>query len=166
VTPAEIESHLQPFDILLYRPKKGSFFGTVIQFKTWHSISHCEMYVGDGKSVASREGIGVNVYPWRPSELTWVLRPTEPLDIAGFWKWFLTVKGQKYDWWGLRRFEWFSSIPSGNNAKMFCSEFLARACRALQAKVFGNIEDADAIAPFAFILSPNVRGILTPADLQ
>ena len=160
----DIEATLQPGDCLLYKPK--GVFGKIIQVKNWHRISHVEIYTGKGKSVASRDGLGVALYPWRDTELAYVLRPTYPLDWFGFWKWFKTVDGQKYDWVGLLRFAWFDSIPTGKNDKMFCSEFATRAYRALGAKVFNDIEDADAIAPFEFLLSPNLTVIATPLSLK
>jgi hypothetical protein len=163
MTPAAIEARLLPGDVLLYKPT--GIFGTLIRIKSWHEISHCEMYVGDSKSVASRDGIGVNVYPWRNTQLVYVLRPTYPLDWASFWRWFLTVKGEKYDWWGLHRFLIASSPSSGDNDKMFCSEFLTRAYRYLNAHVFSDYEDADAIAPFQFLTSPNLTPVLTPTSL-
>ena len=166
MTPTEIQSLLKPGDCLLYRPKPRSLFGNIIKFKNWHEVSHVEIYVGAGKSVASRDGLGVAQYPWRDSELAYVLRPTYPLDWAAFWKWFQTVNGQKYDWLGLLRFGWFKSIGTGDNSKMFCSEFAARAYRVLNAHVFADAEDADAIAPFQFLTSPNLTWVATPLSLR
>src|SRR5690348_3462336 len=117
---------LQPGDCLLYHPVKGSFFGWLIARKTWHDVSHCEMYVGKGKSFASRDGIGVGLYDLRVTELAYVLRPEDSLDWAAFWKWFKTVDGQKYDWFGLARMVYTKSVSTGHNDKMFCSEALVR----------------------------------------
>lgn len=164
MTTNEIQSLLKPGDCLLYKPK--GFFGWLIKLKTWHNIAHCELYLGDGKSAASRDGIGVGIYPWRNTELAYILRPTYPLDWAGFWKWFRTVNGQKYDWVGLLRFAWFQEIPAGKDDKQFCSEFLCRAYRSLSAKVFSDTDDADAIAPGDFLQSPNLTVIATPISLR
>lgn len=160
----KLQSLLQPGDCLLYAPK--GIFGAIIKFKNWHEVAHVEVYVGDGRSVASRDGIGVGLYPWRDAQLAYILRPELPLDWYAFWKWFMTVNGQKYDWLGLLRFTWFRSIPAGKNDKMFCSEFVARAYRALGAKVFADGEDADAIAPFQFLTSPNLKWVATPLTLK
>lgn len=163
MTRAQIEPLLQPGDCLLYRPVRfdlrhpGWIFGALIMFKTWHAVSHCELYVGKGRSAASRDGKGVALYPWRDSELAYVLRPTRPLDWKAFWTWYLSVDGQGYDWWGLVRFAWFRSVGGENNGKMFCSEFVTRAYRALRAGVFSDHEDADGIAPFEFLLSPTLQ---------
>lgn len=166
MTRNEIESLLQPGDTLLYSPKPGSFFGWVISKKTWHGISHCEMYTGRGKAVASRDGIGVGLYEWRNTELAYILRPTHPLDWTAFWRWFKTVDGQKYDWFGLLRFVYTKSGSTSNNNKQFCSEFLTRAYRYLGAKVFNDFEDADAIAPANFLTSPNLTILATPLSLR
>lgn len=166
MTPSEIESLLLPGDCLLYGPKPGSIFGWIIARKTWHGISHCELYVGKGRSCASRDGQGVGQYPLRTDQLAYVLRPTYPLDWAAYWKWFKDVDGQKYDWWGLLRFVYTKTGSTGNNDKQFCSEWLTRAYRALKAKVFNDIEDADAIAPASFITSANLTVIATPLSLR
>jgi hypothetical protein len=152
----QLQDVLQPGDCLLYRPKSGSVFGWLIARKTWHNISHCELYVGKGKSAASRDGIGVGQYPLRETELCYILRPAYPLDWAAFWRWFKTVDGQKYDWFGLLRFAYTKSGSTGKNDKQFCSEFEARAYRMLGAKVFNDSQDADAIVPASFLYSPNL----------
>lgn len=166
LTAAEIQPLLRPADCLLYRPTSfewkhpgrfGWIFGDAIDFRSWHDVCHCEMYIANGKSVASRDGQGVAMYPWRNTELQYVLRPTvTPLHWRAFWPWFYSVNGEAYDWWGLLRFAWFKDVGHGDNHKMFCSEFLARAYRALGAQVIGDNEDADAVAPFEFLLSPNL----------
>lgn len=165
MTTSEIESLLKPGDCLLYAPT--GFYGWIIQSKTWHRVGHVEIYVGNGRSTASRNGIGVGLYPWRNTELAYVLRPTrsDTLDWIGFWKWFRTVNGQGYDWLGLLRFAWFKDVKIGGGDRMFCSPFAARAYRALNACVFGDAEDADAIAPFEFLLSPNLTIIATTQSL-
>lgn len=164
MTPAEILTLLKPGDCLLYRPK--GFFGFLIREKTWHKIAHCEMYVGNGASVASRDGKGVGQYPWRNTELAYVLRPPQSeINWPEFWKWFRTVNGQPYDWFGLARFAWGGDIGTGNNGKMFCSEFLTRAYRKLVAKVIGDEEDADAVAPFEFLVTSSLTVIATPISL-
>lgn len=169
LTADQLLALARPGDCLLYRPKPfewkhpGSIFGVGIALKTWHQVSHCELYIGKGRSAASRDGLGVTLYPFRSTELAYILRPNAPtLDWVGFWKWFRSVNGEKYDWWGLVRFAWFKSVGGGNNGKMFCSEFLTRAYRALGVPVFNPDEDADAVAPFEFLVSPN----LTPVSVS
>jgi hypothetical protein len=166
MTPQELEPRLKPGDCLLYGPKPGSFWGWVIARKTWHGVSHCELFIGKGKSFASRDGIGVGLYPLRSEQIAYVLRPTAWLDWAAFWKWFYTVNGQKYDWFGLLRFVYTKEGSCGNNDKQFCSEAMTRAYRALAAHVFNDKEDADAIAPANFLLSPALTIVETPLSLR
>jgi len=148
-------SLLKSGDFLLYRPT--GFFGWIITIKTWHKIGHCECYIGDGYSVASRTGIGVGTYPFRADELAEVLRfkPEYKFKLNSALTWFLRVaKGQGYDWLGLLRFAWGSDYTKGDkNNKQFCSEFLTRFARAGGVDPFNN-DDADAIPPFMFADSP------------
>jgi hypothetical protein len=143
---------LQPGDCLLYAPK--GFFGWVISIKTWHPIAHCEAYVGNGLSVASRDGIGVGQYDWRRSELKYVLRPNQPFDLqAALTRFDSEWRGQGYDWLGLLRFGWRAPVSAFRfQNKQFCSEMLARFYRAGGLDAF-NGADADSIAPFQFMLS-------------
>ena len=166
MTPSEIRSLLRPGDCLLYAP--NSVYGWLIAIKTYTKVSHCEVYVGNGRSAASRDGVGVGIYPLRTANLAYVLRYSESdlLDWVAFWKWFRTVNGQKYDWLGLLRFVWWRGIGTGKNARMFCSEFQARAYRELNARVFSPLADADAIVPADFLRSPSLVVIATPQSLR
>jgi len=168
---------LQPGDVLLYRPLgfhwrriPGWVFGRLIALKTWHNISHCEVFAGSKErwhnlkgqvwggyaSEASRDGLGVDRYPLRLTELAYVLRPIEP-DFD--WKkgevWFESVKGQKYDWWGLVRFVRTNMKPSFN--RMFCSTFVIRRLRQSGNHPVADTVDADSIAPAGLIDSPTLR---------
>lgn len=135
---------LKPGDILLYRPV--GFFGWVISIKTWHPISHVEIYDGDLKSLASRDGIGVGRYPVRLAQLAYVLRPRVALDLAAGRAWFETVKGQPYGWIDLVN---FVGIPLSTDG-MVCSPFATRYLRACHWNIFPT-DSADAIAPFQFL---------------
>lgn len=139
-------------DVLLY--SGGSFFSRLIQFKTWSRYSHVEIYDGDGKSVASRDGLGVARYPVRLDGLRVILRPLAKFDADKARAWFDTVNGQPYDWFGLLAFT--SAKRQGkNNWKMFCSEFATRYLRAGGIDPF-NGYDADGIAPGEMIKSPGL----------
>lgn len=149
---------LRAGDCLLYKPK--GVYGWIIAIKTWHPIAHCECYVGHGKSVASRDGIGVGRYDVRLDGLAYILRPRVPFGLAGAMDWFYRkAAGQKYDWIGLLRFAWRSRVvPERFDNRQFCSEFLARFYRAGGLDPF-NGEDADAVAPSTFLLSPYFQKI-------
>lgn len=118
-------THLQPGDIMLYRP--NSILGRIIAVKTWHPVAHCEIAAAPGVAVAARDLRGVNEYPTRWSDLTMVRRPIVPFDTAKAMEYFQSVKGQPYDVWGLLRF-----FGKGKESmdKQFCSEFAARFYRA------------------------------------
>ena len=143
---------LQPGDALLYGPKGA--YGWIIAIKTWHAVSHCEGFIGDGEAVASRDGVGVGIYAFRRDRLTHVLRPRVPFDLERAMREFhFHWRGQGYDWLGLLRFAWRAPItPVRFENKQFCSELLTRWYRAGGLDPF-NGEDADAIAPFQFRLS-------------
>ena len=144
------EPTLRVGDILLYSGK--GCFSRLIQMKTWSRYSHCEVYDGDGKSVASRDGIGVGRYPLRVDGLRVILRPLAKFDAEKARLWFDTVDGQPYDWFGLLAFT--SAKRQGReNWKMFCSEFCCRYLRAGGIDPF-NGYDADGIAPGELIKSP------------
>jgi hypothetical protein len=147
------EHFIEPGDCLLYRPK--GIFGWVIAMKTWHKIGHVEIYVGSRQSVASRDGIGVGLFSWRASELCAVLRPNKNFQMLPALDIFnRKYRGQGYDVMGLFRFEMRAPVDKVRfNNKQFCSEFATRFYRAGLLDPF-NGEDADAIAPFQFLLSP------------
>lgn len=147
------ENFIEPGDCLLYRPK--GVVGWIIATKTWHKIAHVEVYIGNGKSVASRDGIGVGLYDWRKAELCAVLRPNTQFQLVPALDIFnRKYRGQGYDFMGLLRFGMRAPVDKVRfNNKQFCSEFVTRFYRAGLLDPF-NGEDADAIAPFEFGLSP------------
>lgn len=144
---------IKPGDVLLYQGT--GLFGLIIQLKTWSKIGHCEVYVGDGYSIASRDGKGVATYPLRINNLIRILRPNRPFKLALAIAWYLTeAQGQKYDWLGLLRFTWGTDYCKGNtNNKQFCSEFLCRFFRSGGVDICNSC-DADQIPPCFFDLSP------------
>lgn len=172
MTAAAKASLIKPGDCLLYRGRPYDPFDWAINMKTWHDIVHCEMAIGpstgrfEGYSVASRNGEGVAVYPWRDTELAYVLRPQANLKWPEFWAWFRTVNGQGYDWFGLLRFAWFKQVGDGNHGKQFCSEFLCRAYRVLAPSIIGIVDDADAYVPADFIKLGGLTPIATPLSLK
>jgi len=86
-------------DILLYNTT--SLINEVIDWKTGDLVAHVEIYVGGGQSVASRNGIGVGQYPFRPDGLVKVRRPVVPLNYEFAGNWFNHIKGMQYDYEGL-----------------------------------------------------------------
>lgn len=141
---------LQPGDLLLY--SGTGFVSWAIRTKTWSPYSHVEVYIGNGRSVASRNGIGVGEYPLRTEDLALILRPNQPFDLQAGLAWFRTVNGQKYDWTGL--FAFFFATWQASHNKMFCSEFVLRFCRAAGFEPFSPETDADQTSPGMFTTSP------------
>jgi hypothetical protein len=144
---------IRPGDCLLYRA--SGVVGWIIKIKTWHDVTHCEGYAGAGMSVASRgpqDGVGgVGLYPLRLDGLVAILRPIPAFNLARAMAWFRTVNGESYDLWGLLR---FFTIGAGKQDRMFCSEFLTRWYRAGGFEPFQPDEDADAVPPCYFLISP------------
>lgn len=141
---------LEPGDCLLFRP--SGLLGLLVTLKTWHQIAHVEMYAGDGQYFAARAG-GVHAYtdPW--PDLAYMLRPRVPFDfdaaaVAFDRKW----RGQAFDYFGLLRFAWWRRISVKPEDSQFCSELVTRLYRAGGLDPFHG-EDADAIAPFQFLLA-------------
>lgn len=120
-------SILQWADMLLYFEE--DVVDLVIAEKTGKRVGHVERYVGAGRSWASRNGVGVNIYPLRLDGLVCVRRPIGVLDSAKATDWFKNVAmGQKYDFKGLLAFTSF--VKSGTPGDMFCSEFSVNLDRA------------------------------------
>jgi hypothetical protein len=146
VTAAE----LLPGDILLYRP--NGIFGRLIALKTWHPISHVEVYLGGGVSAASRDGQGTGIYPLRLAQLALVCRPIVPCDVGAGLRWFATQPHQPYGWLDLAAF--FGATVDGRG--VVCSPFATEFVRACGLDPF-NGEPSIRIAPFQFALSPVFR---------
>lgn len=145
-----------PGDCLLYGP--SSLFGYVICFKTWSWVCHVEVYIGEGKSVASRGSLNpfaeaVNVYPVRFSDLKYVLRPRKPFALDDAMLWFYNhAKGQRYDFLSLLCFTLFAK--HGDMKKQQCSECATRLYRRGHFNPFYPGFDADKIAPANYLMSP------------
>ena len=87
-------------DILLYGG--ADLVDRVIDWKEGEplagGVAHIEIYAGNGQSWASRNGIGVNLYPFRPDGLQEVRRPQSRFNLAAVVKWFPFVNGSPYGW--------------------------------------------------------------------
>lgn len=138
---------LHPGDVLLYQPT--GVFGWLIRFHTGGPCAHVEVYLGGGKSIASRDRLGVGIYPLRTSELGWVLRPNLPFDTDNAWDWYeRTGKGQRYGWLDLAQFFGYNV----NGPGIVCSPCAVCVLRAAGVPVFGMVP-AEHIAPNDFLLS-------------
>lgn len=146
------EKILLPGDLLLYRG--SSIWSKLIMIKTWSPVSHCEVYLGDKRSYAARDGRGVDFYPLRTEGLTHILRPIilpkDDVDFEAGRKWAEGTRGQGYDWWGLLR---FFTLGKQSQSRQFCSEACLRFYRNSNFHPFHESVDADLIAPGTFLNS-------------
>lgn len=143
---------LLPGDVLLYKAK--GLYGRIIAIKTWHPIGHVEVYIGNGFSVASRDGKGTGTYPLRLSELDTVCRPLVPFDVLRAMTWFQAQPHRDYGWADLLQFIGMNVDTDG----IVCSPFATEFSRAGGLDPFNN-EPAVRIAPFQFALSTCYRNI-------
>jgi hypothetical protein len=146
---------LLPGDLLLY--SSNGLMGRAIRLKTSSVVTHSEIYIGHGRTIASRDGVGVDTYDFTTKNLAIILRPTEPVDVAKMVHWHVNkAKGQKYDWVGL--FNGFIARKWGKeNGKMFCSEHNTRAYREGGFNPFRARVDADSIHPGDLFKSAKFR---------
>jgi hypothetical protein len=153
---------LRKGDCLLYFT--NDLFGWITAIKTWSKVSHVEVYRGEGMSVASRNGIGVNTYPLRTEGLVAVRRPIAKLNMDNAGRWFqVSARFQGYDWFGLLNF--YIASKHGSPKKMFCSEFATRYYRHGAVQPFDPDWDADRVPPSFFLVSPAFETIWSVPDL-
>lgn len=158
---------LQPGDVLLY--DKPSLVNFLIKLKRGEQYSHVEVYEGNSKTLASRNGLGVARYDLNLDGLAAVYRVTPPntINFAKGEEWFKTVDGEKYDWLGLMSFSWAKYRSQfDNNNKMFCSEFVTRLYRNCDCELFNSNTDADAISPEMITYSQKLAPFWLRADKQ
>lgn len=142
---------LQPGDVLLYGG--GDIISRLIQFRTWSDVAHVEIYVDDGRSVASRNGIGVGKYPIRFDGLRYVLRPINPIDLHAAMRWFDTVDGTPYGWTDLLQF-YLINLPGDG---LICSQFADLFTRAGNSRLFSVDYPAGRVSPRDYLVTPNAR---------
>jgi hypothetical protein len=139
---------LCPGDILLYNT--SDFTDDIIDWKTGDDVAHIEIYVGNGLSWASRNGIGVNEYPYRPQGLMYVRRPVPSFDLVKARLWFEDgVKGLPYGFGDL-----LETMNIKNNlAGVDCSHFAAACMEASGCHQFDVNYPKNKITPRDFKIS-------------
>ena len=153
---------LWPGDTLCYGVR--DLFDYVVAVKTWClETVHVEIYIGEGRSIASRPKGGVDIYPVRFDQLTRVRRPsqTSSFDFESMMHWFREpynpatghgVRGQNYDYLALLCFTLI--VKHGKPGRMHCSELWTRAHRAAKYPVIAHDWDADKVAPAQCLQTP------------
>ncbi len=154
---------LLPGDLLLY--DRVGIVSTLIKLKRGEKYSHCEVYEGGNKTLASRDGIGVRRFDLRLDGLAAIYRtrPEVPYFFSSGQVWFTTVDGQGYDWFGLLNF-WWAKFQGRANNKMFCSEFIVRFFARCGVHLFSEETDADAISPGSLPYSPRLFPVWVRKD--
>lgn len=119
--------------------------------------AHVEFYEGNGQSLASRNGVGVDRYPYRKEGLIGILYPKtgwNSLDdyVKAFTTWFETVKGDGYDWKGLEGFVVDSVTQS--QAHWFCSAFASKGSEMAGFPLFNPMWSCSLITPSDFFKTP------------
>jgi len=138
-------SLLLPGDILLYA--SPDLIDKIIEWKEGGDVAHCEGYVGNGKSWASRNGIGVNEYPFRPDGLVQVRRPDGIFDMEAASAWFNTnAKGRPYGFGDIAATVNLPDVLPG----MDCSHFLSALLHAAGCPQFDSGYNKQKITPRDF----------------
>src|SRR5258708_6530968 len=117
---------------MLFGP--ASVFGWLIRFKTWHRVSHVEVYMGNGLSAASRDVKGVARYPVRIDHIAMILRPTIPFNMESANKYVDSMTGTPYGWLDLLNFTGIHVNAPG----IVCSPFATNLLRAAGIPVFND----------------------------
>lgn len=144
---------LKPGDTLLYT-SHWSLIAWAIRVKTWSTVSHIEVYIGDNSSISARAN-GSKVFAFESKNLREVWRPKEAFNLEDAMKWFYEkAEGQKYDWLGLFR---FFTIGKQSTKKQFCSELATRFYRNGSFEPFNKTVDADLVSPGMFKTSARME---------
>lgn len=148
---------VQPGDCLLY--SGSGLWSWLIKLKTWGPVSHSEVYIGNGQTVTSREGQGVNFYAFTDEHLYVILRPETPINMTAALTWFTTPgedgrtpKGQPYGYWQALR---FFRLGKEDTARMMCSPCCTRFYRKGDVVPFAPSWDASLVSPKDFLASPH-----------
>lgn len=144
-------SILRAGDLLLF--SRSGLFDFIIKVKTFSQITHTEIYLGEGKTVASRNGKGCAVYPEDLSGLYMVLRPQQSFDLQkAMVEFYKTMNGRPYGWLSLLSF----CLIDVHDKGFFCSETSTLLFRAGGFECFKPWIRADRAAPADFSYVPEV----------
>ena len=137
-------------DFCLYHTPK--FTNDIIDIKTASLVDHIECYIGNGLSLASRNGIGVNVYDFRLEGLVVVRRPTLVFNRQLVMDWFETIRGAPYGWGDIiAQANIVTSLP-GYDCSHFCACLADKGLLGLFADDFPR----NKITPRDFLLPINL----------
>jgi hypothetical protein len=146
-----IPSDLKVGDILLY--SSLDIFDIVIELKESDGKAHIEIFAGNNESWASRNGIGVNIYPFRSQGLVAVRRPNGIFNKIKVDAWFADgVRGMKYGWSDILASLAIENAGSGTtDIKHFngvdCSHFAAALMEVAECPQFDTGYSKNKITP-------------------
>ncbi len=135
---------LLPGDILLYADH--SFVDWCIKLRCWSDVAHVEIYLENGLSTASRNGLGVNFYPLRLDGLRYVRRPVVPFGLVAARTYAAKMRGTPYGYADLGRF-YLLNLPTKG---LICSQYGDLLLRAGHVIAFAEDYPAGAVSPRDF----------------
>lgn len=141
---------LQPGDVLLFA-RKG-LFNWVIRVASNSPITHTELYLGNGKTSAARNGKGIDTYDLELDGIAVVLTPKIHIDMEGVLRGHKSRIGMGYDWKGLVR-AFVRNQWGRTNDKAWCSEATTLDLRDGGVEPFVKEIPADMVAPGDFLKS-------------
>lgn len=141
-------SQIPPGSILLY--STNDLVDFLIELRSF-GVAHVEFYEGNGKSLASRNGIGVDRYDFRDDGRVAVLH--NPLiDVPAFTAQFEKIKGQKYAFKSLEGF--VTGEPATEPNAKICSAMVAYCLLTQPFHTFGHLWPYSQIDPSDFLKTP------------
>lgn len=153
-------SDLLPADILLFaRPGP---FQDAQQIKFGWPVSHVEGYIGNGHTVASRDGIGVSCYTVDLEGIYSVLRPCCKFNLVAAMEDF--TKNHNRRPYGFKSLAEFANLDLNDDGE-FCSELICNWLRAGGMRPFSSRVSARVIAPAHYIfISDDVAELVYQAE--
>lgn len=155
---------LKAGDVLLYYD--DILIDALIGFRTWSDVAHVEVYLGNGLSAASRNGIGVNVYPLRLLGLKYVRRPVETFNTEKAFTFARQMSGTPYGWLDLTEF--YGGLPKWamrllrkvfKKVGLICSQFGDLILRASDVQAFSEDYPAGKVSPRDFLVTAALKTI-------
>lgn len=134
-------------DTLLYGT--SDLVDEVIMVKTGGNVAHVEVYAGDDKAWASRNGIGVGLYDYRAMGLVAIRRNHGTFNKAAVDLWFPSVNGAPYGWDDIAESVNIKELQTG----FHCSHFAALVQEIGGCPQFDKAFDKVKVTPRDFGLS-------------
>jgi hypothetical protein len=149
--PDDVIAKIRPGSILLY--SSPSIVDWLIE--RTGPCAHVELFLGNGRSFASRNGLGVNYYDLRKDGLI-AIRSHIGVNVDTWVKWADTVVGDGYDWRGLEGF--LIDRPTNEPHHEFCSAVIELGFRKSQyIELHNKLWPWSLITPTDLFKTPNLN---------